>query len=123
MIHKEINSDDYSSIIPGTLPRDAPFTMHAAVINYFRRGGFYPVGGASQIAFNIIPVIEKSGGRVLVRASVSEILIDDKGHAKGTYIRSQNYLSRTNGFLFRNQQHFHKLQFQHVNSKCHILCI
>ncbi len=66
------------------MPRDAPFTMHAAVINYLRRGGFYPVGGASEIAFHMIPVIEKSGGRVLVRCPVSEILLNGEGHAKGS---------------------------------------
>ncbi len=70
-------------IFAGTLPRDASFTMHAGVINYFRRGAFYPVGGASEIAFHMIPVIEKSGGRVLVRCPVSHILIDGNGHAKG----------------------------------------
>merc|ERR1711971_1043314 len=32
------------------------------------------IGGASEIAFNIIPVIEKAGGKVLVRANVREIL-------------------------------------------------
>ena len=54
-------------------------------------GGHYPVGGSSEIAFNILPVIEVSrshlknqtspeyycqsaGGRVLVRASVTTIL-------------------------------------------------
>ena len=39
-----------------------------------RGGASYPVGGASEIAFNIIPVIERAGGRVLVRANVTEIL-------------------------------------------------
>ncbi len=58
--------------------------MHAMLIEHFRRGGSYPVGGASEIAFHMIPVIEKSGGRVLVRCPVSEILINEKGHAKGT---------------------------------------
>lgn len=35
-------------------------------------GGAYPVGGASEIAFHIIPVIEAAGGKVLVRAEVNE---------------------------------------------------
>jgi all-trans-retinol 13,14-reductase len=37
-------------------------------------GGYYPVGGASEIAFNMIPIIEQSGGKVLVRADVTQIL-------------------------------------------------
>lgn len=39
-----------------------------------RGGSHYPVGGSSEIAYNILPVIEAAGGRVLVRANVTEIL-------------------------------------------------
>ena len=35
------------------------------------------MGGPSEIAFSIIPVIEKAGGKVLVRARVTDILMDD----------------------------------------------
>ncbi|XP_037093625.1 all-trans-retinol 13,14-reductase-like [Pollicipes pollicipes] len=42
-----------------------------------RPGGSYPVGGASEIAFHMIPVIEEAGGRVLVRAEVKELLMDE----------------------------------------------
>jgi all-trans-retinol 13,14-reductase len=46
--------------------------------SHFYDGGFYPVGGASEIALNIIPVIERSGGKVLVRANVKEILVRNR---------------------------------------------
>jgi all-trans-retinol 13,14-reductase len=42
--------------------------------SHFYDGGFYPNGGASEIALNIIPVIERAGGKVFVRANVTEIL-------------------------------------------------
>jgi len=59
----------------GTAPDKSPFIMQAILNRHFMRdGGHYPVGGASEIAFNIIPVIESTGGRVLVRANVSSIL-------------------------------------------------
>ena len=67
----------------GTLPSDTCFAMHAMLIAHLQRGGSYPVGGASEIAFHMIPVIEKAGGKVLVRASVTKILTDDKGRACG----------------------------------------
>ena len=35
------------------------------------------MGGSSEIAYNILPVIEEAGGRVLVRASVTNILERD----------------------------------------------
>ena len=43
------------------------------------------MGGASEIAYNIIPVIERAGGKVLVRANVKEILITD-GRAQGVKV-------------------------------------
>ena len=57
--------------------------MHALLLNHFARGGWYPRGGASEIAMHIIPAIERAGGRVLVRANVTQILCDDKGRAYG----------------------------------------
>jgi len=61
----------------GTLPRDTSFVMHAMLADHFIHGAYYPEGGPSEIAFHIIPVIERGGGRVLVRAPVANILFDD----------------------------------------------
>lgn len=63
----------------GTLPSETSFVMHAALVAHFLYGVAYPRGGSSEIAFNIIPVIEKAGGRCLVRANVSEIVVDETG--------------------------------------------
>jgi phytoene dehydrogenase-like protein len=49
--------------------------FQAVLTSHFYDGGFYPVGGASEIALNVIPVIERAGGKVLVRANVTEILV------------------------------------------------
>ena len=61
----------------GTIPKEASFAMQAALTNHFTHGGYYPRGGASEIAYNIIPTIEAAGGKVLVRAKVTNILMDD----------------------------------------------
>jgi len=59
----------------GCPPSQATFTMQATLNRHFMRGGaHYPVGGSSEIAYNIIPVIESTGGKVLVRANVTKIL-------------------------------------------------
>ena len=74
--------------------------MQSALVAHFEHGGFYPIGGASEIAFNMIPVIgkykyfffifqrhkdihnfhliERTGGKVLVKADVKEILHNGK---------------------------------------------
>ncbi|XP_078690804.1 all-trans-retinol 13,14-reductase-like [Branchiostoma floridae x Branchiostoma belcheri] len=75
----------------GTPPKDAPFTMHATLIShYYYNGGYYPIGGASEIAFHMIPVIEKAGGAVLVRAPVTQILIDSSGAACGVRVHKSS---------------------------------
>lgn len=47
------------------------------------KGAFYPRGGSSEIAFHIIPVIQRAGGAVLTKASVQSVLLDSAGKACG----------------------------------------
>jgi all-trans-retinol 13,14-reductase len=63
----------------GTVPKEAPFSMHAALQNHFLKGVSYPTGGSSEIAYNIIPTILKSNGRVFVRADVESIITNETG--------------------------------------------
>lgn len=59
--------------------------MHALLVNHFMNGGSYPRGGASEIALHIIQALEKMGSTVMVRAKVTQILLDEEtGSAKGT---------------------------------------
>lgn len=62
----------------GTAPSETSFIMHALLFNHFlRSGGFYPEGGASEIAYQMIPVIEASGGAVLCGVKVDQVLVED----------------------------------------------
>jgi len=61
----------------GHTPSKASFFLHASVANHYFEGGWYPRGGSEEIAKKIIPVIEKTGGRVLVGREVSSIIIDN----------------------------------------------
>jgi len=60
----------------GLAPKDAPFFLHAGVFAHYFEGGFYPVGGTQAISRAIIPTILKAGGKVFVKAAVSEIIIE-----------------------------------------------
>ena len=71
----------------GTPPSKAGFPMQSLLHNHFMKGGAYPVGGASEIAFHIIPVIESAGGKVLVRAEVQSILMNAEGEACGVQVK------------------------------------
>jgi all-trans-retinol 13,14-reductase len=53
--------------------------MHASVAHHYFSGGWYPRGGTSTLAKEIIPVIERSGGRVLVNAKVDKIILSSDG--------------------------------------------
>ena len=44
------------------LPKDMPFSYAAAVdLHYTKHKSYWPVGGASEIPFHMVPVIEMSG--------------------------------------------------------------
>ncbi|KAL3857331.1 hypothetical protein ACJMK2_012009 [Sinanodonta woodiana] len=60
------------------------------IINHYMGGAYYPLGGSSEIAFQMIPIIERYGGKVFVRCPVSEILIDDAGRAVGVKIHKSS---------------------------------
>ncbi|XP_070565714.1 all-trans-retinol 13,14-reductase-like [Ptychodera flava] len=74
----------------GALPTDSSFAMHATLLNHYIYGPSYPKGGASEIAFHIIPTIEKAGGKVLVRAPVTQILLDKEGKANGVRVHKSS---------------------------------
>jgi len=66
----------------GVTPSHSSFMVHALIAKHYLYGGFYPVGGASEIAKTILPVIEASGGEVFTYADVTDILLE-KGRAVG----------------------------------------
>ena len=62
----------------GSAPDESCFFMHSLLVNHlYRKGCFYPVGGASEIAYQIIPGIVRNNGTVLTQAYVDKILIEN----------------------------------------------
>ena len=58
----------------GILPSKASFFFHAAVVNHYLNGGWFPRGGTSIIAKNICKTIFHNGGCVFVNCSVERIV-------------------------------------------------
>lgn len=77
----------FSYLFYGVPPKDSSIVINALLLHHYKRGAYYPKGGASEISYNIIPVIQKSGGNVLVRAPVSQILVNKDGAAYGVKVR------------------------------------
>ena len=65
------------------MPKDASFSMHSLLVCHYLHGAWYPIGGASELGYHMIPIIEKAGGAVLVRAPVNRILFHDATEACG----------------------------------------
>ena len=66
----------------GLPPAQSSFVIHAMVVKHYLNGGYYPVGGSAVMADSIAPVIERSGGRVLINAEVARIVVEG-GRAVG----------------------------------------
>ena len=66
----------------GLVPDDSSFIIPALIARHYLYGGYYPVGGASEMAKTIIPVIQQGGGEVFTYADVKEILVEN-GKAVG----------------------------------------
>ncbi len=61
----------------GLPPKQSAFMVHAMIARHYLYGGFYPTGGSWQIAENIIPRIQKTGGEVFTYARVKQILVEE----------------------------------------------
>lgn len=67
----------------GTAPSESSFLVSALMVHHYQRGAWYPRGGSSELAFHAVPVIERAGGAVLVRAPVTRVLVSAAGTALG----------------------------------------
>nr|XP_060636797.1 all-trans-retinol 13,14-reductase-like [Anolis sagrei ordinatus] len=77
----------FSYFFYGVPPKDSSFLMTSILVRHYQRGSWYPLGGPSEIPFHIIPVIERAGGAVLMRARVNQILISESGKAIGVSVQ------------------------------------
>ncbi|XP_030195584.1 inactive all-trans-retinol 13,14-reductase [Gadus morhua] len=77
----------FSYLFYGVPPKDSSIVINALLIHHYKRGAYYPKGGASEIAFHIIRTIQKYGGNCLVRAPVTQVLVNKKGEAYGVKVR------------------------------------
>ncbi|KAM6897193.1 inactive all-trans-retinol 13,14-reductase [Xenentodon cancila] len=77
----------FSYFFYGVPPKESSVLINALLIHHYKRGAYYPKGGASEIAFHVIRTIQKYGGNCLVRAPVSRILVNESGAAYGVKVR------------------------------------
>ena len=80
----------------GEPPERGAFAMNALIASHYRGGAYYPKGGPLVIAELIIHVIERWGGKVMVRAPVSSIIMDEKrNRAIGVEVKGRKIMANT----------------------------
>jgi all-trans-retinol 13,14-reductase len=88
VIHRWTRNPDLIAVLTaqwgdyGLPPSQSSFGVHALIASHYFNGASYPVGGAARIAETITPLIERNGGKVVVGADVSEVVIHE-GKATG----------------------------------------
>ena len=60
----------------GLPPSKASFIMHAAIMDHYASGGFYPMGGGGALVKAMTNKIKKHHGKVQTRTKVKRILIE-----------------------------------------------
>lgn len=73
--------DHWSGLYAGG-PSHTAVAMHAAIIDHYMRGAYYPEGGGQMLPARLIQVIEAFGGEVRTLTPVQRIVIDG-GRATG----------------------------------------
>uniref|UniRef100_A0A8C5MSZ7 All-trans-retinol 13,14-reductase n=1 Tax=Leptobrachium leishanense TaxID=445787 RepID=A0A8C5MSZ7_9ANUR len=75
----------------GVFPEKASFALHTVLIEHYLRGAWYPTGGASEITYHLVPTIEKTGGAVLSKVTVENILINSQRRACGVAVKAKGH--------------------------------
>jgi all-trans-retinol 13,14-reductase len=66
----------------GSPPHRSSYAMQALVVKHFLHGGYYPVGGAREIARNLLGTVAKAGGWTCIRTAVEKIIVE-RGKVQG----------------------------------------
>ncbi len=82
----------------GLPPCEVSAPIHAAVVNHYLRGAWYPQGGGGSIPRAFVKALKAAGGELRLSTSVDKILVEDKRAmgvrlTDGTEIRAAHVLS------------------------------
>lgn len=80
----------------GLPPAQASFPLHAAVMEHYLSGGYYPKGGGASIVDAMIKVIKNHDGEIRTRSRVKQILLNEEKSAIGVELSSGEKLYAKN---------------------------
>jgi len=70
----------------GATPSKSSFAIQALVTKHFMHGGYYPVGGAGEIARTLLATVAEAGGWTRISSDVETILVE-RGRAVGVRLK------------------------------------
>ncbi|TLU97458.1 NAD(P)/FAD-dependent oxidoreductase [Dyadobacter sediminis] len=74
----------------GLTPDKACFPYHAAVMDHYSNGGFYPMGGGSAIVKAMTNRIKRNGGQILTAQKVARILVQGEKNKRAIGVELAN---------------------------------
>ncbi|WP_273566677.1 phytoene desaturase family protein [Maribacter halichondriae] len=66
----------------GVQPRKAAFPLHAALMNHYFQGGYYPMGGGGALIKSMTNTIKKYGSEIRTSTTVLKILLEGEQEKK-----------------------------------------
>lgn len=91
----------------GLPPKQSSFAMHASLVRHYFSGGFFPIGGSSQIVDTIAPVLGDFNSTILISAEVDEVVIENNTAVgvkmkDGKIFKAKNIVSNAGVFTTYN---------------------
>jgi len=71
----------------GLPPSLSPFMLHSLIVRHYMDGAYYPAGGAGVLAEAVREIVERAGGKILLRQEVLRILVQNN-RATGVLVRT-----------------------------------
>ena len=97
VIRQRVTDSRLADVLVGNLPLYAaepgrtPFSTHAFIMDFYNQSAFRVAGGSDHIAAALKCVIERNGGKVMVRSKVTEIVCDES-KAVGVTINGTDFV-------------------------------
>jgi phytoene dehydrogenase-like protein len=76
------------SSLYGVSTHEAPFGLHAVIIDHFLQGPWRVRGGGDALAGALVARLEELGGEVTLRAPVTRLLVDEDRRVQGVELES-----------------------------------
>ena len=70
----------------GSPPSGTQVSVHAAMLDHYLRGAYYPLGGGQMLPATLVEVIEAHGGTVRTRCPVRRIVVGDDRRVRGVLL-------------------------------------